>query len=106
MSKLRPLEEMELRNVQKPPAKIASPKIGKDVAVMPSPGELRDAVLHFPEVALKMSTALDVLVPSTAKIMRSERRSNATDFIHSTHATPSERIAVRDHRGTGEQHQI
>ncbi len=55
-------------NVQKPPAKIAIPKIGNDVAATPSPGELREAVLHTPVVTLKISTALDGLVPSTANI--------------------------------------
>jgi hypothetical protein len=63
-------------NVQKPPAKIAIPKIGSDVAATPSPGELREAVLHTPVAAAKMSTALDGLVPSTAEIERILREIN------------------------------
>ncbi len=53
-----PQEEKASYNVLKPPAKIASPKFGRDVAATPSAGELRDAELQMPEVALKMSTEL------------------------------------------------
>jgi hypothetical protein len=82
-SKLHPQEEKVSHSVLKPPAKNASPKFGSDVATRPSPGELRDAVLQFPVVALKMSTAVDVFWPSTANIMRNKRGQppNVTHFI-------------------------
>ena len=42
-----------------PPAKIALPRFGSDVAARPLRATLSIAVLHAPAVALNMSTALD-----------------------------------------------
>ena len=54
--------------VLSPPAKIATPTFGSDVAARRSRATLRVAVLHVPDVTLKMSTASET--PPTAHCMR------------------------------------
>ncbi len=50
------------QDVQEPPAKIATPASGSDVAARPSRPWLRAAVLQAPAVTLKMSTTLEGLL--------------------------------------------
>ena len=54
-------------NVLMPPAKIANPAFGSDVAARNNPALLRAAVVHVPEVASKMSTTLDTPSASEKK---------------------------------------
>jgi hypothetical protein len=58
------------QHVQWPPAKIATPTFGNDVALREYRASLRAAVLQAPDVALKMSTAVEPLVPPAAQGMR------------------------------------
>jgi hypothetical protein len=64
-------------NILQPPANIASPRFGSDVAARNHNGSLRAAVLHVPVLALKMSTALNATLPS-AQIMIFENGLNKT----------------------------
>jgi hypothetical protein len=69
------------KHVQPPPAKIASPALGSDVAARPLRALLRAAVLQVPAVASKMSTTFDS-VPS-AKALNHGLTISAAPSSHS-----------------------
>jgi hypothetical protein len=77
-----------------PPAKIATPKFGSDVAAMDPRATLRAAVLQAPEVALNMSTALEKLLPLTAQGMRT---ANAICKATRAHSRSESKMTTTQH---------
>ncbi len=73
--------------VLQPPAKIATPASGSDVAARLYRALLRAAVLHVPAVTLKMSTTLEVPLPSAQGM----RHAHVVEQKHRpfTHPSPS-----------------
>ncbi len=71
-----------------PPANIATPRFGSDVAARRCRATLRAAVLQVPDVALKMSTALEGLLP-TAQGMRLAHAISKPTSAHSAVRFPN-----------------
>jgi len=97
-------ENSTKQHVLQPPAKIATPRFGSDVAARPVRATLRAAVLQAPDVTLKMSTALELL-PSTAQGMRLAHAISRATPAHSSirfpkpHTTPH-KDATKKHGNT------
>jgi hypothetical protein len=72
----------------KPPANMANPCSGSDVAAMPSLATLRAAVVQRPLVALNMSTAL-LTPPPAQRISAHLQRHKARLFPPNTHTPTS-----------------
>ncbi len=80
-----------------PPAKIATPTFGSDVAARYDRPTLRFAVLHVRDVTLKMSTALEVTLPlpATAQVMRLAHAITKPTTAHSTIPSPNQHNTPR-----------
>jgi hypothetical protein len=77
-----------------PPAKIATPRFGSDVAARSDRATLRAAVLQAPDVALKMSTALEGFLPSEQGMRLAHAISKATS-AHSSIRFPNPHNTTR-----------
>jgi hypothetical protein len=75
------------QHVPWPPAKIATPRFGSDVAASHVRATLRAAVLQAPDVTLKMSTAFKTLLP-TAQSMRLARAISKPNLRPLNHPIP------------------
>jgi hypothetical protein len=73
-----------------PPAKIATPTFGSDVAARRIRATLRAAVFQAPDVTLKMSTALEALLPA-AQGMRLAHAISKQTSAHSIVQYPNPR---------------
>jgi hypothetical protein len=89
------MQKSTWRHVRLPPAKIATPKFGSDVATRPRRATLRAAVLQAPDVTLKMSTAVEPLVPSAAQGMRLAHAISKPTSAHSSIPFPNPHNTTR-----------
>ncbi len=78
-----------------PPAKIATPTFGSDVAARSDRASLRFAVLQTPDVTLKMSTALEKTPLSAAQGMRLAHAISEPTSAHSTIRFPNPHNSTR-----------
>jgi hypothetical protein len=92
------LEHMSMDVQDRPPAKIATPALGSDVAASSTLAWLRIAVLQFPVATLKMSTTLDA-PDSTAQVMRNAHVIKTPYSPHSCNplAKPIQKNAIKYH---------
>jgi hypothetical protein len=105
-SPTRTTQHAKIRNqtwqyIPEPPAKIATPTFGSDVAARQHRATLRAAVLQAPDVTMKMSTALDQKLPA-AQRMRLEYAISKPTTAHSTIPFPNPRNTTR--KGTKKKH--
>ena len=68
------INDFNTRNAPPPPANIASPSFGSDVAASEFRATLRAAVVHIPLVALKMSTSLTAPIVAPAQGISNQQR--------------------------------
>ena len=81
-------------NVPSPPAKIA--RFGSDVAARYARASLRATVLQAPDVTLKMSTALERLLPPAAQGMRLAHAISKPTSAYSTIPFPNPHNTTRE----------
>jgi hypothetical protein len=82
------VRKLTRQHVLPPPAKIATPTFGSDVAARANRPSLRAAVLQAPDVTLKMSTALELTLPA-AQGMRLAHAISKPNPAHSSIRFPN-----------------